>query len=116
MRPRDDEELDRSLRTAFEPDATTVERVVAAAMRQRPRKAWIPRLATASLLAAVAIVALILWPRSTSVRAQSVRLEYVGNVAILEYPDGSSCLMSSDANDKGPQIPVNLILVEGDVP
>jgi hypothetical protein len=114
--PFEDEDLEKRLRAAFEPDAATVNRVAAAALRPLPRVSWVPRLAAAFILAGVVVGALFIWFKPPAVRAESVRLEYFGNVALLEYSDGSSWLVSPDTMGQGPQSPLNVIIIEGDNP
>jgi len=116
MNTQDDNELDERMRAAFEPDAESVDRVVSAAMRPRPRSPMRLRVATALALAGVSGVAAILWFLPTHVRAESIRLEYVGNIALIEFRDGSSWVVSPDTANQGPTTHLNLIILEGDKP
>jgi hypothetical protein len=116
MHAHEMDELEQRLRAAYEPNREMVERVIEAAMhsrRQRP----------AGLIAVVALVlfsAALLWiyfARETMpVRAESIRLEYVGTVQLFEFPNGSSWIVSSDAASKGPDPYLNMIIFEGDKP
>jgi len=116
MKSKNEEDLERSLREAFEPDAESVDRVVAAALRPRPRRSMKLYIATALTLAAISIIAVRLWFPPTPVKAESIRLEYLGNVALIEFPDGSSWMVSPDKINQGPHAQLNLIILEGDKP
>jgi hypothetical protein len=116
MNTQDDSELEQRMRAAFEPDAESVDRVVAAALQPRPRRPIRLRVATALALAGISIVAVILWLQPAHVQDESIRLEYVGNVSLLEFPDGSSWVVSPDTADQGPTAHLNLIIFEGDMP
>ena len=116
MNSQNENELEQRMRAAFEPDAESVDRVVAAAMRPRPRRQMRLYVAAALALAAISIVTVRLWFPPTHVRAENIRLEYVGNVALLEFPDGSSWVVSSDTADQGSPTHLNLIILEGDKP
>ena len=116
MTTQDDNELEQRMQAAFEPDAESVDRVVAAAMRLRPRRPMRLLVATALALAGILVVIVILWFQPTHVRAESIRLEYVGNVALIEFPDGSSWVISPDKVNQGPLAHLNLIILEGDKP
>jgi hypothetical protein len=116
MNTQDDNELEQRMRAAFEPDAESVDRVVAAAMRPQPRRPMRLLVATALALAGISVVAVVLWFQPTHVRAESIQLEYVGNVALLEFRDGSSWIVSPDTANQGPPINLNLIILEGDKP
>ena len=112
----EDNELERQLRAAFEPDAEIVERVVAAALSSPHRRPTVLRVAAASALAAVLLAALLLMRPRSEVQAESLRLEYVGEVALFESPDGTSWLVTPDAANQGSQTHLNLIVVEGEEP
>lgn len=116
MDTQDDNELEQRMRAAFEPDAESIDRVVTAAMRPRPRRSMRLRAATALALAGISVVAVILYFRPTHIHDESIRLEYVGNVALLEFPDGSSWVVSPDTANQGPPTHLNLIILEGDKP
>jgi ferric-dicitrate binding protein FerR (iron transport regulator) len=109
-------ELERRMRAAFEPEAESVDRVVAAAMRPRPRRPMKSYIAAALALAAISIIAVRLWFPQTHVQAENIRLEYVGSVALIEFPDGSSWVVSPDKINQGPHAQLNLIILEGDKP
>ena len=116
MNSQNENELERSMREAFEPDAESVNRVVAAALRPQPRRPMKLYIAAALVLAAISIIAVHLWFPGTHVQAETIRLEYVGNVVIIEFPDGSSWVVSPDKINQGPHPQLNLIILEGDKP
>jgi hypothetical protein len=116
MNTQDDSELEQRMRAAFEPDAESVDRVVAAAMRPRARRPMRLLVATTLALAGISVVIVILWFQSTHVHAESIQLEYVGNVALLEFQDGDSWIVSPDTVNQGPPTRLNLIILEGEKP
>jgi len=116
MSRREDEELERRLRVAFEPEAESVDRVVAAALHSPYRRPVMLRVAAALALVGALIVLLVLMRPRSDLRAESLRLEYVGDVALFEFPDGSCWLVTPDGKRQGSKAPVNVILVEGDEP
>jgi len=116
MNTQNDKELEQRIRAAFEPDAESVDRVVAAAMRPRPRWTMRPLAAATLALAGIFVVAVILWFLPTQDRPERIRLEYVGSVALLEFPDGSSWVVSPDTTNQGSPTHINLIILEGDKP
>jgi len=116
MNPQNENEIERRMRAAFEPDTESVDRVVAAAMRPLPRGSRRLYVAAALALAGISIVAVRLWFPRTHVQAESIRLEYLGSVALIEFPDGSSWIVSPDKINQGPHDQLNLIILEGDKP
>ncbi len=120
MNTQDDNEFEQRMRAAFEPDAESVDRVVAAAMRPRPRRRMrllvATALALAGILAGILVVIAFLWLQPTHVYAESIRLEYVGNVALIEFRDGNSWVVSPDTANQGSPTHLNLIILEGDKP
>jgi len=50
------------------------------------------------------------------VYAETIRLEYVGSVALFEFSDGSSWIGSPDAASQGPDEYLNMIIFKGDKP
>jgi hypothetical protein len=116
MNRQEDDELEQRLRAAFEPEAETVNRVVAAALRTPHRRPMMWRVAAALALVGALVVFLVLMRPRSDLQAESLRLEYVGSVALFEFPDGSCWLVSPDAARQGSQTPLNLIVVEGDEP
>jgi hypothetical protein len=114
MKHRADEDLDGALRAAYDPDPEVVRRTVSAALLQgayRPRR-WAPTLAFAALL----LVCLILFRQFSPVQPDTYRLDYVGGVAVLQYPDGTSWLVTPDAAGENAPAGLNLIVVGGDQP
>lgn len=116
MNTQDDNELEQRIRAAFEPDAESVDRVIAAAMRPRPRRPMRLLAATTLALAGISVVIVVLWFQPAHVHAESIRLEYVGNVAFFKFPDGSSWIVSPDTVNQGPPTHLNLVILEGDKP
>lgn len=116
MNSQNENELERRMRAAFEPDAESVDRVVTAAMRPRPRRPRRLYVAAALALAGISIVAVRLWFPTTDVQAESIRLEYLGNIALIEFPDGRSWVVSPDKINPDPHAQLNLIILEGDKP
>jgi hypothetical protein len=116
MTSQNENDLERSMREAFEPDAESVNRVVEAALQPRPCRPMTLYIAAALVLAAISMVAVLLWFPQTHVQAESIRLEYVGSVALIEFPDGSSWVVSPDKIHQGPHAQLNLIILEGDKP
>ena len=115
MERQDDNELEQHMRTAFEPDAESIDRVIAGAIRHRRRPMRL-RVAVILAMAGILLIALVLRFQSMHVRAESVRMEYVGSVILFEFPDGSSLIVSPDNADQGPTSDLNLIFLEGDNP
>ncbi len=111
MHHQDDNEYEQRLRAAFEPEAEAINRVVAAAMQPRSIRPMVLRVAAASVVAAAVIVWLLISLQPFTVKAESIRLGYVGNVALLEFPDGSCWVVTPDSNDKARSSPLNLILL-----
>jgi ferric-dicitrate binding protein FerR (iron transport regulator) len=109
-------ELEQRLRTAFEPDSEAVERVIAAAMRPRSRRPVCLIAAAALSMVLAAFVWVYLAHEMMPVRAENVRLEYIGTVALFEFSDGSSWIVSPDAASEGPDECLNTIIFEGDKP
>ncbi len=113
----EDEEIDRRLRSAVEPEGPVVERVVRSALAAPPRRGVPMRILKLALVAAAVCIAIVLVERKSPTPAVEVfRLEYVGNLAVFEYPDGSTCLLSPDLTDRGPQSQLNLIMIGGEKP
>ncbi len=116
MNRSEDNELERQLRTAFEPEAEAVDRVVAAALRHRHRRPSVLRVVAATALVAVLVAVLLVMRPRSEVQADSLRLEYMGSVALFKLPDGSCWLVTPDAAIHGSQTPLNIIVVEGEEP
>lgn len=114
METQDDNELEQHMRKAFEPDAESIDRVIAAAIRPQ-RKPTRLRVAVMLAVAGILLIAAIFRFQSIHVYAENIRLEYVGSVVLIEFPDGSSLIVSPDKIDQGPNY-LNLIFLEGDKP
>ncbi len=115
METQDDKAFEQDMRTAFEPDARSIDRVITAAIRPR-RRPGRSRFAAMLAMAAILLIAVIFWFQSTQVHAESIRMENVGSVVLLEFPDGSSLIISPDNADQGPTTHLSLIFLEGDNP
>jgi hypothetical protein len=116
MHAHESNELEQRLRRAFEPDSEAVERVIAAVMRPRGRPPIRLIAAAALTMVLVALVWAYLSHEAMPVHAESIRLEYVGTVALFESSDGSSWIVSPDAASQGPDEYPNMIIFEGDKP
>ncbi len=116
MNRSDDNGLERQLRAAFEPDAETIDRVVAAALNSPRRGPTVLRIAAAAALLAVLLAVLFLMRPRSEVKADSLRLEYMGSVALFELPDGSCWIVTPDATSKDTRTHLNIIVVEGEEP
>ncbi|MBS1212344.1 MAG: hypothetical protein H6R26_960 [Proteobacteria bacterium] len=116
MSQREDEELEQRLRAVFEPEAESVDRVVRVALHSPYRRPMMLRIATVLALVGALVVLLVLTRPRSDLRAESLRLEYVGDLALFEFPDGSCWLVTPDEKRQGSHAPLNLILVEGDEP
>ena len=114
METQDDNELEQRMQKAFEPKTESIDRVIAAAIRPQPKPVRL-RVAVMLAVAGILLIAAILRFQSIHVYAENIRLEYVGSVALIEFPDGSSLIVSPDNTDQGPNY-LNLILLEGDKP
>jgi hypothetical protein len=116
MHAHESNELEQRLRTAFKSDSDAVERVIAAAMRPRGRRPLPLIVAAALTMVLVALVWRYLAHETMPVHAENIRLSYVGTVALFEFSDGSSWIVSPDAASQGPNEYPNLIIFEGDKP
>ena len=116
MHAHESNEMEQRLRAAFEPSSEAVERVIAAATRPRRRRSAGLIAAAALALFLTALVWVYFGHEATPVHAESIRLEYIGTVALFEFADGSSWIVSPDAARQGPDPYLNLIIFEGDNP
>ncbi len=113
----EDEEIDRRLRSAVEPEGLVVDRVVRTALTAPPRRGMPMRILKLALVAVAVCIAIVLVERKSPPPAVEVfRLEYVGNLAVFEYPDGSTYVVSPDLTDWGQQSHLNLIMIGGEKP
>jgi len=111
-----DNEYEQRLRTAFEPDSQAIDRVVAAAMKPGARRPKVLRVVVALALTGVVLVWLFLSLQPSPVRADSARLEYVGDVALLKFSDGSCLVLSPDPIREGRSSNLNIIIIGGEKP
>jgi hypothetical protein len=72
------------------------------------------RVALAFALVCTVVAWLMLSPRSTPVRAESVKIEYIGGCALLQFPDGSSLVVTLSRAERGAEPGPGLIIVEVD--
>jgi hypothetical protein len=113
----EDDELDTRLRSAVEPDPRIIDRVVKSALAVPSRRITPARIAAWAVLAlSVSLMILFFSRKPPNPPLEVFHLEYVGNLAVLEYPDGSTCLLTPDLTERGPQPQLNLIIVGGDKP
>ncbi len=116
MKHQEDSDLDRGLRAAYEPEPEAVHRVVAGALAQRSRKPASRRMAVVLASATLLLACFVIFRNISPVPPETFQLEYVGGVAVLEGPDGSSWLVTPDTAAEGASAGLNLILVGGDQP
>jgi hypothetical protein len=116
MHAHESNELDQRLRMAFEPDSEAVDRVIVAAMRPRGPRPVRLIAAAALTMVLVALVWAYLAHETMPVQAETIRIEYVGTVALFEFSDGSSWIVSPDAASRAPIENLNIIIFEGDKP
>jgi hypothetical protein len=113
----EDEEIDCRLRSAVEPNAQIIDRVVREALAAQPQRVNPMQITVRTLLAVAVCLAIVLVGRkSPDPPVEVFRLEYVGNLAVFEYPDGSTLLLTPDSIDRGPRSQLNLIIIGGDKP
>jgi hypothetical protein len=112
MLPRTGDDAERTLREAYEPDAATVTRVIAGALAAKPRRWPALRIVAPIVAAALVLVCLLLLYQPSPTMADDIRLEYLGGVALLQAPDGTSWVITSDGEREDPGL--NLIIVEGE--
>jgi len=96
----DDDALDRSLEEAVRADAETVDRLVSSALAAAPvRRFQAGRLAAvgAGVVAVIAAVWLT-WP-GASQQAGVIRMRNVGEVILVDYPDGSRAIIGPEKAD-----------------
>lgn len=115
METHDDNELEQRMKTAFEPDAKTIDRIIVAAIRPQRRSGML-RVAVMLALAGIVLIAVLFQFQSIQGSAESIRMEYAGNVALIEFPDGSSLVVSPDYSDQNQTSCLSLIILEGDNP
>ncbi len=116
MKHQDDSDLDRGLRAAYEPAPEVVRQVAAGALAQRPRKPASRRMAAVLASAALLLACFVVIRNMSPVPPETFQLEYVGGVAVLEYPDGSSWLVTPDTAAESASAGLNLILIGGEQP
>ena len=108
------DEIDRQIREALEPADASVRRVVEGALATRTRKK--PLFIMIASGFAVVFLCLILFLGPPAEPTETLRLDYVGEVAVLQAEDGSSWVFSPQRHGEGSTTNVGLIIVEGDQP
>ena len=96
----DDEALDQSLEEAVRADAETVDRLVSAALTAAAVRRFRPgRLPAVGAGIVVLIAAAWLsWPRVPD-REGVIRMRNVGEVILVDYPDGSRAIIGPEKAD-----------------
>jgi hypothetical protein len=113
----EDEDVDRRIRSAVEPGPEVIDRVVAAALASKPHPRTPILIAGMALLtAAVCLSVLFIRHQPPDAPITVFQIEYVGNLAVFEYPDGSTSIVTPESAGRGQQEHLNLILFEGDKP
>jgi hypothetical protein len=100
VNPIDDAELDRQLEDAVEPDAMSVKRVVTGALNTTPRRWVVGTGLIAFVGVATLLAALVLLNRPTGSRSpEPIRMRNVGEVILVDYPDGSRAVIGPKRTD-----------------
>jgi peptidoglycan/LPS O-acetylase OafA/YrhL len=110
MVPAAEDDGDRRLREAFEPDSAAVARVVAGAFAAKPRRRPGLRIAASLAAAALLLVSVLFLFKPASTMAEGLRLEYIGGVALVEASDGTSWVLTPDPHQGDPHL--NFVIVE----
>ena len=115
MNPVDDGDLERQLEDAASPDEAAVERIVTAALGARPsRRLTARRLAVVIGAAALVVTALVLnWP-ATPDSPEPIRMRNVGDVIVVDYPDGSRSIIGPARPERELFAGFNYVMVEGE--
>jgi nitrate/nitrite transporter NarK len=112
MVPAADDNGDRRLREAFDPDASAVTRVVGGALAAKPGRRHVLRIAAPLAAAAMLLVYVLFLLKPAPTLAEGLRLEYVGGVALVEASDGTTWVLTPDPHQGDPHL--NLVIVEGE--
>ena len=114
MEPREESDLNRKIREILQPDAEAVRRVVghALAAKERRRSGLVPALAAIGICIATWVIYVGLPGKPPEI----LTLDCIGDIAILQAPDGASWVFSEDGRDPGPSVETGIILYEGDLP
>jgi hypothetical protein len=115
VNPIDDTELDRHLEDAVEPDAMSVERIVTGALNTTPRRQAFGTGLIAPAGVAVLLVALVLlnWPTGSR-PPDPIRMRNVGDVILVDYPDGSRAVVGPAAAEPELFTGFDYVLVQGE--
>lgn len=114
MEPCEGSDLDRKIREILKPDGETVRRVVgrALAAKERRRSRLVPGLAVIG----ICIVVWLIYVGLPGESPEIFTLDCIGDVAVVQAPDGTSWVFSEDGRKPGPSVETGLILYEGDLP
>jgi hypothetical protein len=107
-----DDVLDREVRDALEPDASTVDRVVRGAMHRprRPRPVGKYLLAAAGVIAAVSMGTLLLHRGAPGVPPQNIRLTNINDTIVVTPASGAVWLVGGGGRDDV-RLPAGTIVV-----
>jgi hypothetical protein len=113
--PVDDGDLERQLEDAASPDEAAVERIVTAALGARPSRRLTAGRIAAFLGAAALVAATIVlnWP-ATPDSPEPIRMRNVGDVIVVDYPDGSRSIIGPARPDRELFAGFNYVMVEGE--
>ena len=115
MNDDDDRDLDRQLREAVNVDTAAVDRIVAASLRPASaRRRPAARLAACAAIAGLIVAAVVLtWPARPD-RSGVIQMRNVGDVILVDYPDGSRSIIGPAKPDRELLAGFNYVLVEGE--
>jgi hypothetical protein len=110
----EESDLDRKIREILKPDAEVVQCIVghALAAKERRRSRLVPALAAIG----ICIVAWLIYVGLPRESPEILTLDFVGDIAVVQAPDGTSWVFSEDGREPGPSVETGLILYEGDPP
>lgn len=115
MNGDDDLDFDWRLREAVNVDAAAVDRIVAASLRPASaRRRPAARLAACAAIAGLIVAAVVLtWPARPD-RSGVIQMRNVGDVILVDYPDGSRSIIGPAKPDRELLAGFNYVLVEGE--
>jgi len=114
MNPLEENDLHRRLREGLEPGEESVRRVVRHAMAAGTRRRH--RAAPVLLALGICIAGWLFYLGLPKGSSEVYTLSCVGEVAVVQAPDGSSWVFSAQEQDPGPATESGFILFEGDIP